>query len=196
MKVYIGRYNFRWVSSVHEKYMNWKYGRNAWEDSHNKFESALQAFEDFLQACYNLTINRYLDAHYRTIRVRIDPSDTWSMDHTLAHIIVPMLEQLASSKHGVAIVDMADVPDVLRIEDDGESIEWMERRWNYVINEMIWAFSQKCRDDWMSDYYEFADDHSLNQKPLRWDDQGIKAHQTRMTKGFKLFGKYYEALWD
>ena len=30
----------------------------------------------------------------RKIKVRIDPYDTWSMDDTLAHIILPMLKQL------------------------------------------------------------------------------------------------------
>ena len=28
------------------------------------------------------------------------------------------------------------------------------------------------------------------------DDEGIKAHQKRITNGFRLFGKYYEGLWD
>jgi hypothetical protein len=27
-----------------------------------------------------------------------------------------------------------------------------------------------------------------------WD--GMKAEQTRITNGFRLFGKYYEGLWD
>jgi hypothetical protein len=196
MKVYIGNYTFRWVSNVHENYMDWKYGRNNWEDNHNKFESALEGFEDFLQAVYNLTINKYLDRHQRTIRVRIDPADTWSMDHTLAHIIVPMLKQLKATKHGVAMVDMEDVPEILRIEDDAEEIEWLERRWNWAMEEMIWAFEQKTRDDWMDDYYEFADEHKLGDEPSRWDGDGMKAHQDRMTNGFRLFGKYYEGLWD
>jgi len=28
------------------------------------------------------------------------------------------------------------------------------------------------------------------------DSEGMKAHQKRMSNGFQLFGKYYEALWD
>ena len=198
MKVYIGRYNFRWVSDVHTNYMNLKYGRNAWQDNHNRLEAALEGFEDFLQAVYNLTINRYLDAHQRTIRVRIDSYDTWSMDHTLAHIIVPMLQQLKATKHGVPFVDMEDVPDILRVEDNKDEIEWMERRWNYVISEMIWAFNQKIRYDWESDYYKYEDDPTATfGLKLIWEDtEGRKAHQARMTNGFRLFGRYYESLWD
>ena len=32
--------------------------------------------------------------------IRIDPWDTWSMDHTLAEIIHPMLKQLRKTAHG------------------------------------------------------------------------------------------------
>ena len=206
MKVYIGTYKFRWVSDVHTNYMDKRYGRYEWDDNNTKFESALEAFEDFLQSVYNLTINKYLDAHQRTVRVRIDPADTWSMDHTLAHIIVPMLKQLKASKHGVAMVDMEDVPDILRVEDNKDEIEWMERRWNYVISEIIWAFEQKTRDDWEGDYYKYDDFEPKKESKdwseqigikLVWEDrEGREAHQERMSNGFRLFGKYYESLWD
>ena len=36
----------------------------------------------------------------RKVKVRIDEYDTWSMDHTLALIILPMLKQLKATKHG------------------------------------------------------------------------------------------------
>ena len=29
-----------------------------------------------------------------------------------------------------------------------------------------------------------------------FDDEGYKKHQERITNGLKLFGKYYQALWD
>jgi len=49
----------------------------------------------------------------RTIKVHIDRWDTWGMDHTLAHIILPMLKQLKASKHGAPNVDDEDVPEHL-----------------------------------------------------------------------------------
>jgi len=30
----------------------------------------------------------------------------------------------------------------------------------------------------------------------KWDTDGANAHQARMSNGFRLFGKYYENLWD
>ena len=45
----------------------------------------------------------------RKIKVKIDNYDTWSMDHTLAYIIVPMLKQLHETKHGAPFVDLCSV---------------------------------------------------------------------------------------
>ena len=125
--------------------------------------------------------------------IRIDQYDTWSMDHTLAPIILPMLKQLKETKHGAPNVDPKDVPiplrpkkqDVLKYKEIGETDDKFFERWDWVLDEMIWAFEQKCRDDWMSDY-----DYN------KWDSEGANSHQARMSNGFKLFGKYYESLWD
>ena len=125
--------------------------------------------------------------------IRIDKWDTWSMDHTLAPIILPMLVQLKATKHGAPNVDNADVPKELRatkkqiskMYTHGEEDDNYFKRWDWVLDEMIWAFEQKCRDDWMEDY-----DYN------KWDSEGAKAHQERMSNGFCLFGKYYENLWD
>ena len=113
------------------------------------------------------------------ISVRIDPHDTWSMDHTLAHIVLPMLVQLKATQHG-------------------HPADLTEQEWDEILDKMIWAFEQKCRDDWEGDFYGYEDDATERfGLKLLWDDhEGSKAHQERMTNGFRLFGKYYENLWD
>jgi hypothetical protein len=135
------------------------------------------------------------------------------MDHTLAHIVLPMLAQLKATKHGAPNVDNADVPKELRMSKkdriqfakDGSTDDKFFKRWDWVLDEMIWAFNQKCRDNWDDDYYEYRemgpeeskDPDSLFGIKLVWEDpEGRMAHQERMTNGFKLFGKYYENLWD
>ena len=55
------------------------------------------------------------DYKKRKIKIRIDKYDTWSMDHTLGMIILPMLKQLRDTKHGSPLVDSKDVPEELRI---------------------------------------------------------------------------------
>ena len=204
MRVYIGPYRSRWISDVHTNYMNWKYGRFDWDDSNNKFENFLENLEDGLQWLYNRTINKMLDKRSgQKIKVKIDRYDTWSMDHTLSHIIVPMLKQLQKSKNGSPFVDDGDVPEELRStsappkENDWDLDDNHHKRWEWVIGEMIWAFKQKTRDDWEGDYYKYEDDpkETFGMKLVWEDKEGRKAHQERMNNGFRLFGRYYECLW-
>ena len=209
MFVKIGPYRHRWVSYVHDKYMDKKYGRYEWEDNTNRFEHALEKFEDALQWIYNHTVNLYLDKRTgQKINVKIHNYDTWSMDHTLAPIILPMLKQLQATKHGSPWVDDEDVPEELRstsappLENDYDTDDNHHKRWDWVLDEMIFAFEQKTRDDWESDYYTYEDDPTNTEGlgiglKLVWEDrEGQEAHQKRMSNGFRLFGKFYEALWD
>ena len=140
--------------------------------------------------------------------IRIDRYDTWSMDHTLAPIILPMLKQLKETKHGAPRVDWEDVPEELRPPKEqiskmythGEEDDNYFKRWDWVIDEMIGAFEQKRRIDGIGDFYGGYTEDQKNGPmagSFEWiDHEGIKAHQERMTNGFKLFGKYYESLWD
>jgi len=204
MKVYIGPYVYRWISYIHENYMHKKYGRYEWEDNNTRFERYLEKFEDALQWFYDNTINRIIDKKTRKISVRIDNYDTWSMDDTLAHIIVPMLKQLKDTKHGVPHTDMEDVSENCRVEDKENKIEWMMFRWHYVIDEMIWAFEQKTLD-WEDQYTTKEDNKVSDYDAMKgvdpeyiytFDHEGMKTHHERMMNGFRLFGKYYESLWD
>jgi len=139
------------------------------------------------------------------IQVKIESWDTWSMDHTLAHIVLPMLVQLKATKHGGPFTDDKDVPKALRStnapakENDWSTDDNHFKRWDWILDEMIWAFNQKSRDDWESDFYEYKKNDDTAQFGLKlvWEDRkGRAAHQKRMSNGFKLFGKYYENLWD
>ncbi len=207
MKIYMGPFRYRWVSYVHDRYMDKKYGRWGWEENSTRFESFLEKVEDGLQWLYNYTINLYLDKRSgQKIKVRIDKYDTWSMDHTLAPIILPMLKQLKETKHGSPCTDDEDVPEELRStsappkENEYDTDKYHHDRWDWIMGEMIWAFEQKCRDHWEEDYYGpyiKSEGESLFGGHFEWtDDEGRKAHQERMSNGFRLFGKYYENLWD
>ena len=149
MKVYIGPYVYRWVSKVHDRHMDLKYGYGEWNDNKDREDRAWERFEDVLQWLYNKTINLYLDRKKRTEKVRIDDYDTWSMDHTLAPIILPMLKQLKETKHGSPWTDDEDVPEELRStsappkKDEYDTDDNHFLRWDWVMGEMIWAFEQK-----------------------------------------------------
>jgi hypothetical protein len=105
-------------------------------------------------------------------KIHIDPWDTWSMDYTLAQIVLPMLLQLAKEKHGSPMTDLEDVPFELR----GDHEDDVHDRWDWIMKEMIYAFDAKVND---IDEWEFSEEKSK-----------------RIQNGFRLFGKYYTGLWD
>ena len=210
MKVYIGDYPNRLICRVHTRYMNRKYGYVDWPEpeQQTRFQRSLELFEDAVQSVYNVFNWIWYDRRKQKVKIRIDRQDTWSMDHTLAPIILPMLVQLKETKHGAPNVDPKDVPKELRpttkwkkaYEGDGTTDPKFFERWDWILDEMIWAFEQKNRDHWEDDYYgpyiESEDKRELFGR-FEWiDDEGRQKHQERMTNGFKLFGKYYENLWD
>lgn len=207
MKVKISSYPNRLRSRVYENYMSKKYGYVSWPNEHSRFENTLDWVEDRMQDVYNVFNWIWFDRRTQKVKVRIDPWDTWSMDHTLAPIILPMLVQLKETKHGASHVDLEDVPKELhgkkltkKQKEQGDVDDKHFERWDWVLNEMIWAFEQKCRDHWEEDYYgpfiEGEDDGILGGHFEWTDDEGRKKHQERMSNGFRLFGKYYESLWD
>lgn len=155
--------------------------------------------------------------------VRIDRWDTWSMDNTLALIILPMLKQLRDNKQGSPIVDYDDVPENLRptpeevekYETDGTTDEKFFERWNYILNEMIFSFEHLVDDTWENEFSKGEID--VISVPCEWyengkpkmyrmengpnhtyecDYEGLKKVNDRIDNGLKLFGKYYRNLWD
>jgi len=139
-----------------------------------------------------IEIGEYPDNGEQKIEVHIDKWDTWSMDHTLAPIILPMLKQLKETKQGSPNVDNDDVPinlratekDVLKYKELGETDPDFFKRWDWVLDEMIYAFDCKANKDEV--YMRFDSKDRI----------GMEKEQERISNGFRLFGKYYESLWD
>jgi hypothetical protein len=202
MKIYFNGYPNHWLSpyTILEKVFFWR-EIDYDEPLIKKWVIVLSPF------CYALQAVRKVLSP--TIRyVKIDRYDTWSMDHTLAHIIHPMLIQLRDNKHGAPFVDDKDVPKDLRsTEADPAEQESYEvdgnhfKRWDWVLNEMIWSFEQTLKDD---DEHQFFD-YSVSNGKSPWDKdyvgpnldlKGLKDHQKRKQNGFRLFGCYFQNLWD
>jgi hypothetical protein len=161
MKVYISNYRNHWISpwTIIEYIFFWttwsKCGRNKgviadedyvdhpawvnkWAGRIEPISTAIRVVLDFIHPPIN--------------HVKIDRWDTWSMDHTLSQIILPMLKQLNKEKHGAPFVDDEDVPDELKsINAEPKENEWDTdsnhfKRWDYVMGEMIWAFEHLVDD--------------------------------------------------
>ena len=187
MKINIGPYP-RWFGpyQIAEKLLFWK----------DKDDDVVFAFGDWLDKYTPIARISQWFFSKRKVKVRIDPYDTWSMDHTLGLIIVPMLKQLKATKHGSPSVSDADVPEELRspmgylATENYDVDDNYHKRWDWVMDEMIWAFEQTID--------ETSDDHFFDRsvEPCVYDKDGHRAHLQRIENGIQLFGKYYQGLWD
>lgn len=165
----------------------------------------------------------------RKIDIDIERFDTWSLDHTLAHIILPALLQLKQEKHGVPGEVVNDVGgedwcpqdsfDFYK-ESHNEAWEIAAKRWDEILDKMIWSFEQLIKDDYSAKYHhgtmetDWIKTDKLYPNPVTgkmeatyqmvdknpdehwYDAAGNQLHEERMQEGFELFGKYYRNLWD
>lgn len=154
---------------------------------------------------------------HRKIKVKIHRYDSWNVDGTLSLIIYPLLKQLQETKHGSPFVDDEDVPEHLRSTvAPPKANEWdtdanHHLRWDWVLNEMIWAFEHHSRPDEGDEFWLESPELDLDPKPedagqttipIRWKKEGVylhekaKEHEERKQRAFVLFGKYFRNLWD
>lgn len=192
MKVKIGKYPTHLVCKLYQNYMTNKYGYNDWPEQQSKFENLLEWCEDFIQDyIYNPLNQLWFFEQEQKVSVHIDDWDVWSMDSTLAHIVVPMLELLKENKHGAPCVDYEDAPEELQPTQeeinqyniDGTTDDKFFKRWDYVLDEMIFSF-KFARDEDIMDYWD------------KNDRSKMEAMQKRVDNGLRLFAKYYFSLWD
>jgi hypothetical protein len=239
MKVYISKYRNHWFSPY--TWIDLAFFWTDWSRCNRKtsLESALDLDRRWIDrpewtdrladalTPISQAIQWALDrVHPRIEYVKIDPWDTWSMDSTLAPIVLPMLRQLKQDKHGAPFVDPKDVPEHLRPKrqtkkerESGHTDSTHFERWDWVLDEMIFAFEMKARDDWQDDFRTGEidilwvpvdkDNNPVDKKDAKWfrmergprdthvwDWEGMKRVQDRISNGFRLWGKYFEALWD
>ena len=209
MKIYLNKPKNNWLSpyTIIEKVVFWR--EVDYDEPMVKFwNKVLTPFCSGLFTLRNL-INR--DIKY----IQIDPWDAWSIEHTLSPIILPMLQELKKNKHGAPFVADEDVPprlrskkgghkgnadpDLHRIEDDVDSKFF--RRFDYILDEMIWTFTQLSMDDHEGQFYDHTESRKeidLNKSVLKIkvNRVGLRKHQARIENGLRLFGKYYRTLWD
>lgn len=230
MKVYIGPYRKWWGPyQIAELLCFWakdvedEYGIKSKPDWVHDFGSWL-ADTWLMDACQWIE-----DRKKRKVKIRIDRYDTWSMDHTLSLIILPMLKQLKATKHGSPFVADEDVPEHLRstsakplTEEElncGGTDEFWHDRWDYVMDEMIWAFETSLDDSWEDQFYsgehdiiDVPVDENGNEVPadeakffemkkgpndtFKIDMEARQVFSDRIANGHRLMGKYWQGLWD
>jgi len=142
----------------------------------------------------------------RTIKIQIDPWDTWNVDSTLSIIIEPMLIQFKESKGGYPCKDY----------NECESCS-CEKDWDEILDKMIFAF-HSLNTDWESQHHSgnfddisipvdtqgnvvdekdavfFKVEHGPNHTHV-FDKEGYFDHDRKIQEGLELFGKHFRSLW-
>ena len=203
MRIKIGKYkNWFGPYQVAELLCFWAKETVVYECGFKSKPDYVDKFGEFLSNTWLYKVLVWIDEKKkRTVKVHIDKWDTWNMDHTLALIILPMLEQLRETKHGSPYVDDEDVPEYLRKgNEDQLTFEFYNRgltvdediihkRWEWVLNEMIWAFKEHLDDNADEKFFNITADP-------RYDHDAWTSWNEKKQNGFRLFGKYYTGLWD
>jgi hypothetical protein len=241
MKIKIGNYtNYFGPYQLAEKLMFWvpkekdEYGFPHTADRVHKFgewlthgevrpEPEVGEITKWSDSQHHTWLSRFLSwihsKQKRTVKIQIDPWDTWNMQDTLGYIIRPMLEQLKETKHGAPYVNPKDCPAELKPaklskkeKDEGATDSTHFERWDWVLDEMIFAFNTLpggANEHWEDEFFEGEYDWQWKKledgnsqmvegpnhtAKVDWD--GRKKVEERIQNGFGLFGKYYQHLWD
>ena len=151
----------------------------------------------------------------RKTMVKIERWDTYSADHTIALILVPLLKELKQTKHGSPYVKDEDVPDHLKSTNappkvnDYDVDDNHHMRWEYVLDEMIWAFEQQLNDDRETQFSSGDIDYSIKRldngmgemirnpgDTYKVDSDAQAKYEERIQNGLNMFAKYYSGLWS
>lgn len=135
-----------------------------------------------------IKISDYPKGHKpRKIDITIDSFDTFNMEGTLAHIILPMLIQLKAEKLGVPaefseIAGGADYDNQTSFdfytETHNEAFDRACEQWEDILDKMIWSFQQIVCEDYEQLYHhgkadiswEKTDEKYYNAMTKTYDD--------------------------
>jgi hypothetical protein len=223
MKVYINSYRSHWLSpyTILKFVCFWEKDDDIFYNHNDKPDAPYEKWVNRLQPICEFGQKIMDKIHPKIDYVKVDRWDTWSMDHTLGQIALPMLKQLQATKHGAPFVDDEDVPEELKStsapakENEWDTDENHFKRWDWAMNEMIYAFEHHINREWEEAYRSGEIDwkseacawdengkatmHKMVDGPkntYECDYDGMKVVEDRIKNGFRLFGKYYQALWD
>jgi hypothetical protein len=125
-----------------------------------------------------------------------------------------MLKQLKKMKHGYPYTDPTDAPSIGEgtRENDYEFDDKANERWDWIMDEMIWAHEQIINEDADMQFHHGEIDFQSKEVVIdgqtyyemvkgpndthTFDKEGWEKWNERKRNGFRLFGKYYENLWD
>jgi hypothetical protein len=221
MKVYISKYRNHWISpyTILEKVFFWReidYDEpliEKWADRLTPICQGLQSFLDFVHPeiryvkidsydTWNMdgTLSPIILPMLKQLKATKHGSGYIDLEDVPEHLRGTSTEEW----------DAQDTFDFYK-ENIPEGVD-IHVRYDWALDEMIWTFEQLQPDnDWEDQYWirkpEFdftkhPEDEGKEVLPIRWkqkgevDWEGRNKHQERINNGLRLFGKYYQTLWD
>ena len=227
MKVYIGPFDhwFRpayWLRSLilnlygfnNKHWYIVKLTKYQAADEYDKLESWISDL--WVYRCLQ-AVERWFNRGHRKIRIHVDGYDVWNLCDTVAILTLPLMYEFKRQGiHGAPHVYDEDVPEYLRssaapplseVEKQTGGVDKLwHQRWNWVVDEIIWALEQTADPESDSQFHTDANPDKPRDEPGislqkamkrgKYDFEGHKAFCERKRNGLILFGKYLEALWN
>ncbi len=169
-------------------------------------------------------LGKFTKNRFRKLNIRVDNWDTYSLDHTLALIILPSLIQLKNQMYGIpnefysGSDSSSQYAFDFYIEGDNAACDLGVASWNATLDKMIWSFQQISLEDYEDKYYhgtpeidwkplekdhpnydptqEFVEMIDKNPDEHWYDYVGNQLHDERIQEGVDLFAKYFRSLWS
>jgi hypothetical protein len=133
----------------------------------------------------------------RVADVQIEEHDLWSLDSTLAMVILAALKKFKEAQQnpfagtpGKVFHEVEDeiydckTIDMFDLEERELLVQTAaQRRWGEILDKMIWSFENIVNEGWVD-------------LPLDVDSQRkIREYEARLQEGIDLFARYFRSLW-
>lgn len=146
-------------------------------------------------------IGKYLKSDIgQRFDINIDYHDTYSLDYTLALIILPALLQLKATKQGVPSEFVNDVGGEDYSDQDSfdfykethkDSFDEKCKEWDKVLDKMIWSFQQIALEDYDNKYHHGKNEYDF----VKSDKQFPNPVTGKMEHTFQMVDKNPNQHW-
>lgn len=120
----------------------------------------------------------------RGIYTKFKDKETWYLDVVIAQFILPRLKRFKKLNNGIPTSLFFDGEDY-HINDETYT-EQASKKWDTILDEMIWTFEQLA--------YDSSPDKKDSES---WDEYKVRCQQwtNNVEHGLQLFAKYFRDLW-
>ena len=171
---------------------------------------------DWLSKTWVNDFCQWLESKRKRINyIKTDSWDSWSADHTMAMLILPIMKDLKNKKQSYGFILDEDVPEELRSTNSTKNHEYdwddlSQKRYEWVLDEIIWSLDKVIDESWEDQFHtgvidinwvQCKDDSELMQlhkgpnDTHKFDIEGYREYNKRIDNGLRLFGVYFRTFW-